>query len=623
MSGEFSKLPPWLNPPDYSRYLSDNYVVLDFETTLADDPTAYVKSNQIVCATFRGGPKHPTIAGQTLFVYGNEYCQEGLVEALEKADFWVAHNSKFEYGWLERCGLPLEKSLSWCTQIAEYVIKSNRRGNIDLASCLRRRGMASKDKLGSLLLKNGVCPSLWPIEWISRYNIADVDTCEKLFLHQREAMKKTGKIGTLFTRCIFTPCLVDIEKNGLCLDKERVERLHDTHATALAKVVQATEELIGGANMRSPKQMAKVLYEDFGFKVPTDSKWLGKNGDPTTKSEYINSLPPKNKKQKALQDLQKKYSQINAALTKSLTKFLACVRETDDGILYAELLQTRTDTQRLASRGKYYRAQMQNFARIFKPLFKARYDGWFIGELDQAQLEYRVAVFLGQDEAGLDSIIQGVDRHAVTAEKIFGKRFTEPKSKAERDFLRTDAKSRTFKPLYGGESGTNAEKEYYAAFKAEHKGVVAAQTQWKTSALNSGRVTIPSGLTFYFPDTKITETGYITNSTSICNYPVQSFATADIVPVMVTGMWYAMRGRKLKSFLVNTIHDSVITETHPEEKEIISELGELFGTKFVYIYLKEIYNVDFNVPLEVETKFASHWNDSEYWRDKYLVKGEI
>ena len=552
------------------------------------------------------------------------------MRAIEEADFFVAHNSKFEYGWLERCGLPLEKCLAFCTQLAEYVLLSNRStlSQLGLNSCLARRGFPKKDDIGGKLLKAGVCPSTWPVSWLERYQMQDVRQTEKLFLHQRKALVHYGKLGTLFTRCILTPALVDIEKNGMHLDSRRVEILFREHVQRQRILEQQIDEFIGGANVRSPPQMREVLYTTLGFAVPnikTQKIWYGKpdkNGvmQPTTSWEYISTLKPKNKRQRRFQELQRELSNVNSALSKSLEKFHNCCEETEDHILTALLNQAVTVTQRLSSTGKNYKAQLQNIARIFKPLFSARYEDWEIGELDQAQLEYRVAVFLGQDKNGLQDILDKVDAHAFTAEHVFGKVFMKAVYKSQEwTEMRTDAKSRTFKPLYGGQSGTDAEVKYYRAFCAKHKGIVAVQNEWKRSAVTTGKVTIPSGLTFWFPNTRILDDGYITNSTNICNYPVQSFATADIVPVGVTFQWHLMRSAAMASFLINTIHDSSIGEVHPEEKVLYEKIGELAHVEVVYAYLKSVYGVDFNVPLEVECKFSKNWSNTPSWEEKYLT----
>ena len=622
----FKQLPQWLRDFDFSRYLSDNYVVVDFETTIIDKGSPYVPENSIVCSSFKLGSQHPKYNNNTAatVIKGNEYEQEYLIELIEQADFWVAHNSKFEYGWLERCGLPLDKSLAFCTQLAEYVLLSNRAkpNKLSLDACLGRRGFPQKEPLGKKLLKAGVCPSTWRDSWLIPYSKQDVIAGEQLFLDQREALVYHCNIQTAFTRNILTPCIVDIERNAMHLDKERVLNVAQQYNKRLAELAADIDVVTGGANPSSPKQMIKTLYEDLKFKKPTDKKWLTSTGAPTTSFDYINTLKTTTKKQAKFKKLKQEYSKVNAALTKALTKFSHCVLETEDHLLTASLNQTVTATQRLSSTGKNYKAQFQNFPRIFKPLFSARKEGWEICEIDQAQLEYRVAVFLGQDEAGLNDIKNRVDAHAFTASHIFGENFTKATGEAWKAY-RTDAKSRTFKPLYGGMSGTPAEVRYYKAFKKKHEGITEAQSKWKTSALNTGKVTIPSGLTFYFPNTRIQPDGYITNSTNICNYPVQSFATADIVPIGVTYQWHLIRLAGMESFLVNTIHDSSIGEVHPDEKQEYQLIGEYAFVDVVYEYIKKVYGVDFNVPLEAETKFSKNWADTPDWREKYLTnRGE-
>ncbi|MEK0326623.1 MAG: DNA polymerase, partial [Nitrosopumilus sp.] len=427
----------------------------------------YEKENKIVCAGWKVGKGHPdaTRDTNTKFHAGTEFDQQELVAAVERAGYLVSHNSKFEYGWLERCGLDISKHLAFCTMIAEYVISSNRRWGLSLDDCLLRRDFITKSKLGTALLRASVCPSTWPESWLRKYSIRDVEVTEHLFLAQRAYLLKHDQLKTAFTRNILTPVLVDIEKRGMHIDKERVLKVHRDYVLQLSDIEQKLSELTGGANPASPKQMREVIYEKLGFRVPTSKKYYTNNGEPTTSYEkYLITLKPKNKRQKEFLQLKNEYSKVNAALTKCLNKFTDCVVETEDHILTASLNQTITATQRLSSTGKNYGAQFQNFPRIFKPLFSARKAGWYIGEIDQRQLEYRVAVWYGQDEEGLKDIKEGVDSHAYTASHIFGKRFTTllPSNPIYKE-LRFRAKAHTFKPLYGGQSGTADEKRYYTA----------------------------------------------------------------------------------------------------------------------------------------------------------------
>ena len=75
--------------------------------------------------------------------------------------------------------------------------------------------------------------------------------------------------------------------------------------------------------------------------------------------------------------------------------------------------------------------------------------------------------------------------------------------------------------------------------------------------LKDGLVRIPSGREFYFPNAKRLRRGGITNATAVVNYPVQSFATADIVTLSCVRALREFKRLNLKSKLILTVHDSI------------------------------------------------------------------
>jgi DNA polymerase I-like protein with 3'-5' exonuclease and polymerase domains len=242
--------------------------------------------------------------------------------------------------------------------------------------------------------------------------------------------------------------------------------------------------------------------------------------------------------------------------------------------------------------------------RIFKPCVKARNEGWYVCEADGAQLEFRVAAFLGQDQQAIYDIENGTDIHQYTADTITG---------AGQETSRQEAKAHTFKPLFGGRSGTKAEKSYYEAFKEKYCGVARQQEMWKAEAIRNKKFRIPSGLEFFFPNIRASRSkdGYIPEEANIFNYPIQSFATADIIPIAIVYLWHGMKINNLESFIFNTVHDSVIVELNPKEKDIFNTLAlEAFG-KRCYDYLKDVYDVEFNVPLGCGIKIGSNWGTGE------------
>jgi DNA polymerase I-like protein with 3'-5' exonuclease and polymerase domains len=540
---------------------------------------------------------------------GNEYEQKELLDAIDKVDFIVAHNVKFELAWLARCGYDLASKLVFCTQIGEYVIAGNRLWQFNLNACLKRRGLESKDDLVSYMIKKDVCPSDIPIAWLLKYCKKDVSLCHGLFLDQRNLMQKHGLLPVMYSRCLLTPVLADIEKNGMKLDEVRVNELFQKHKAEYLISQAEMEAFTGGINTNSPAQLRDFLFGTLNFAVP--KRYNGKplltpSGDPSTDMEALAALKARTNRQKEFLQLQKKLNEVTNLMTKYMSKMQACCEE-NDGIMLASFNQTSTRSHRLSSSGRKYKMQYQNIQRELKSLYTARNPGWYIGEQDEGGLEFRVAVDLARDEQGFRDIREKHDPHEFSASVLFND--WNESSGAERKALRTAAKAHTFKPLYGGNSGTKRQQEYYTAFKQRYKGIVRLQESWIETCLKQKFMRLVSGLILYFPTTQVTRTGYITNTASICNYPVQNFATAEIVPLGLVCMWHSFRIRNLRSFIVNTVHDSVITEIHPEEVEEVRSIGSYALETFTKEIVKKLYNYDIVVPLEAGLEYGSHWTE--------------
>lgn len=174
--------------------------------------------------------------------------------------------------------------------------------------------------------------------------------------------------------------------------------------------------------------------------------------------------------------------------------------------------------------------------------------------------------------------------------------------------------------VYGGESGTDKEKEYYKAFKLRYKQITAKQQEWIREVLNTGKLVTETGLVFYWPNTKIMPSGYIVNKEAICNYPVQSLATADIVPISVVYQWHLMKQHNLQSFLINTIHDSSIGEVHPDERDIYKEIAESCFKEVSVWYLEKVYGIEFFVKLSVETEYKRYWSHEKEWSPEQIIE---
>lgn len=615
MDNYLNDLPSFVSKPNPFLYDSDNFVVVDFETTNRNNGDPVVGNNSLVLAVwwYRGVLKTK---------YGSEYEMQELVSDIEQADFIVAHNAKFECGWLKRCGLDLYNTVVYCTQVAEYILLGTRRENtlkgLALDSCCKRYGIPSKEQLVSKMMKAGICPSEMPRKFLLKYGKQDVLSTLNLFQKQWPKLKKRGQHKVFYTRCLTVPCLADIEFNGMCVDEERVRRVYENKYEQLRRVSGKLSEFIGERNPRSPKQMAEFLYEELGFSQLKDSKGnplTTATGNPKTDATTIEQLRPRNRKQKDFLSAKLQYGKLNAEITKALGKIRALLDDEVQRLIFASFNLCIANTLRLTSTGKApYNIQLQNIDRNHKPLFRARNEGWYIGEADEAQLEFRSAGELSKDERILQDIRDGVDVHSFTARTL---------TEAGQPTSRQEAKSRTFKPLYGGESGTVAEQAYFAEFKRKYSTLADIQERWLEQAINTGKVTMPTGHIFYYgkgskKPVRVTRTGYVENNQKVKNYPVQYFATGEVVPIALVCAWHVLNARGAVSFIICTIHDSIIGEIHPDEMELFEEVMVSSLSLFPKHYMEAAYGIELTVPLEAETKFGSHWNDSEHWREEWL-----
>ena len=75
---------------------------------------------------------------------------------------------------------------------------------------------------------------------------------------------------------------------------------------------------------------------------------------------------------------------------------------------------------------------------------------------------------------------------------------------------------------------------------------------------------------------------------------------------------YAFEEHNTKSLLINTVHDSIVADVFPGEERIVASCLNN-GCLGVIQRMKDMYNIDFNVPLDVELKVGSNWLDTKVY----------
>jgi len=274
------------------------------------------------------------------------------------------------------------------------------------------------------------------------------------------------------------------------------------------------------------------------------------------------------------------------------------------GYAHPNFNQCITATGRLSSSNPNW----QNIPVRGFPIRKAvvsRFEGGSITETDFSSLEFRVAVELSRDKQGIKDIAEGKDVHRQTGSIIF-KKSAEEVTKEERQ----QSKAHTFAPLYGS-SGYLYEpyiKAYYDSFFELYQGIGAYQDKCKRGVLKDGIVQTPSGRQYFWPDAERRQNGQVTFSTQICNYPIQGFATGDIVPLACIRALRTFREHGLLSKIILTVHDSIVVDTHPDE---ISQVEELLTQAMVGVSdeIRELWGYEMIVPMECETAVGKSWAD--------------
>ena len=451
--------------------------------------------------------------------------------------------------------------------------------------------------------------------------------------------------------------LVDVERAGIAIDTEELERLYDEYTrrqSSLSLQINRLSERVWGSstlNLNSPEHLSMLLYSrkinnkqdwkkvfnlGYEFRGATKKKKNVKIYSNTTFAKYVNlytdiqykenkkvagfKITPTNRDVTTLgfktdKDHLKKLAEKTTgdakefleavvehnAITHYITNFIYGIRRNvgRDGILHSQFNQAVTTTGRLSSSRPNYQNQPRGGTFPIRRVVVSRWAGGKILKGDFSQLEFREAAELSQCAVAIKDIKDGLDVHTHTAKVL---------TDAGQRTNRQDAKPHTFKPLYGGTSGSNAERIYYKSFLDRYSRISKWHDDLLTEVLTRKTLVLPSGREYRFQGTRRLPSGYVTNSTQIKNYPVQGFATADIVPLAGIEVWNSLKG--MKSRIILFVHDEIVIDCHPDEiKQCIIILNE--GMASIPRLAKEWWNYELTVPLAHELSIGNNWLDME------------
>lgn len=289
----------------------------------------------------------------------------------------------------------------------------------------------------------------------------------------------------------------------------------------------------------------------------------------------------------------------------------------EDGRIHPTFNQTVTATGRLSHTNPNFGNMPRGDTFPVKRAIVSRFKNGKVIDADFSGLEFVGAAELSGCPVAFNDIITGKDIHKQTASIIF----EIPQEQVDKVKHRQPAKPFTFAPLYGGMGASYAAhiRKYFQEFFVIYHGIGAWHKRLEEMVAATKTVRLPSGREYFWPDAERTRWGSVSYSTQWKNYPVQGWATADCVPCCIITLWRLMKKHKVQSVIINTVHDSIVIDCHPDEIELMLKLiaRSMLGLPEV---IKQRYNYDMTVPLSAEIKIGDNWLDGERELSKTEVK---
>lgn len=278
-----------------------------------------------------------------------------------------------------------------------------------------------------------------------------------------------------------------------------------------------------------------------------------------------------------------------------------------DGLLHPNFNQHVARTGRLSSSNPNFQNQPKGKKFPVRDCIVSRFEGGSIIECDFSGLEFRVAGDLSRDPQIIGDILAGKDIHRQTGSIVYQ---TDPENitKDQRDGV----KPHTFAPLYGAQGKNQPEhiRRYYEEFFNIYERHGEWQIEQMEAVLANGLVRTPSGREYKFPGTRRIGENKTTNATQIVNWPVQGFATGDIVPLACIRALRKWRELKPKSLLILTVHDSIVADTYPGEEKLVYDILH-WATTGCPDEMEDRWNYTMAIPLASEQAKGPDWGHLE------------
>lgn len=363
--------------------------------------------------------------------------------------------------------------------------------------------------------------------------------------------------------------LANMERTGFRLDREGLEQFNESLGREVEALEQEIYALAGHTfNIRSPKQLGEVLFEERG--LPHRRKI---RSGYSTDAETLESLAVYDPLVEKILEY-RKAAKLKSTYGDGLLKVLS-----PDGRVHTTFKQTMTLTGRLSSA----EPNLQNIpvrtekGRELRKFFVAE-EGCVLVDADYSQIELRILAHVSGDEALIRAFRSGADIHTATASQVFG----VPPEEVTPE-MRKSAKAVNFGILYGiGEFSLSKDlgitvrqaRAYIQNYFAKYPSIRGFMEQMEAFAREHGYVETLYGRRREVPE--LSDKSRVRRAFGervARNTPIQGTA-ADLIKVAMIRVSDALADAGLQAKLILQIHDELIVECPASESEQVREILE-------------------------------------------------
>ena len=389
--------------------------------------------------------------------------------------------------------------------------------------------------------------------------------------------------------------LSKMEETGIAVDEDKLSQLSKYFSEIVAdETAGAYKEAGHEFNVGSPKQLQVVLFDE--LKLPKTKKI--KTGF-TTDAESLEWLATKTK-----HPLLKHLLRIREA-GKLLTTIDGLIKATDqDGRIHTNFQQTVAATGRLSSTDP----NLQNIpirtdeGRQIRDCFIAQAPFTDLLTADYSQIEMRIMAHLSEDKGLIAAFESGEDLHSTVASLVFGVKANEVDAE-----MRRTIKAMSYGLAYGLSSFGLAQtldidpasaNELMAKYFERFGGIRDYLKTVVVTAREKGYTETILGRRRYLPELnhENRQRREIAERAAL-NAPIQGSA-ADIIKIAMLHVQESISEANLKSRLLLQVHDELILEVWPGEKDLLE--------KIMRDQMSKAYKL--NVPLDVNIGFGKSWD---------------